>query len=127
MQAIDRHPAFSSCGLINRIEKLLVLGEIGKLKLLLVGLVLTDNGAPTLCLEDFISGEKVTCKPSPCLSNNAGLVTALKNLQMVIQVCFSDIFGKALESFVDKLEDATRPMELVASDFLKHSVQFNIR
>ena len=127
MQAIDRHPAFSSCGLINRIEKLLVLGEIGKLKLLLVGLVLTDNGAPTLCLEDLISGEKVTCKPSPCPSNNAGLVTALKNVQMVLQVCFSDVFGKALESFIDKLEGASRPMELVASDFLKHSVQFNLR
>lgn len=126
-QAVDRHPAFLSCGLVDRIENLPAFGEIGKLTLLLLGSVLTDNGAPTLCLEDFVSGEKIASKPSPCPSNNAGLVTALKNLQMVIQVCFSDIFGKALESFVDKLEGATRPMELVALDFLKHFVQFNIR
>lgn len=42
---------------MNRIENLPVLGEIGKLKLLLVGSVLTDNGEPTLLLEDFVSGE----------------------------------------------------------------------
>ena len=126
-QAADRHPTFLSCGLINRIERLPVLAEIGKLKLLLVGSVLTDNGAPTLCLEDFISGEKITCKPSPCPSNNAGLMAALKNVQLVMQVCFSNFFGKALESFIDKLEGASRPMELVASDFLKHSVQHNLK
>ena len=55
MQAVDRHPAFLSCGLMNRIEKLPVLGEIGKLKLLLVGSVLTDNGgfSPHLVLKRF--------------------------------------------------------------------------
>ena len=89
--------------------------------------VLTDNGAPTLCLDDFFSGEKITCKPSPCQSNNAGLVTALKNVQLVMQVCFSDIFAKALKSLDDKLEGANRPIELVASDFLKHSLQHSLK
>ena len=65
----------------------------GKLKLLLVGSVLTDNGKPTLLLEDFISGGKIANKPSPCPLNNVGLVTALKNVQMVLQVCFSDFLG----------------------------------
>ena len=103
-QTIDRHAAFTSCGLMNRIENLPVLGENGKLKLLLVGSILTDNNEPTLRLEDFISGEKISSKPSPCPSNNAGMVTVLKNVQMVLQVCFSDVFGTALADFIDKLE-----------------------
>ena len=126
-QTIDRHPAFISCGLINRIEKLPVLGENGKFKLLLVGSVLTDNNEPTLRLEDFISGEKISSRSSPCPSNNAGLVTVLKNVQMVLQTCFSDVFGKALESFIDKLEGVCRPMELVPADFLKHSVELSLK
>ena len=126
-QVIDRHPAFISCGLMNRIENLPVLGENGKLRLLLIGSVLTNNNEPTLRLEDFISGEKISCLPSPCSSNNAGLVTALKNLQMVLQVCFSDAFGRALESFIDKLEGVSRPMELVPSDFLKYSIQLSLK
>ena len=74
-----------------------------------------------------MSGEKISCRPSPCPSNNAGLVTALKNVQLVLQVCFADVFGKALESFIDKLEGVCRPMELVPSDFLKHSIQLNLK
>ena len=126
-QADDRIPAFVSCSLMNRIEKLPVLGDIGKLKMLLTGAVFIETSEPTLGLEDFLSGERITCKPSPCPSNNAGLVTALKNVQMVLQVCFSDAFGAALDSFIDKLEGVRRPMELVASDFLKHSVQLSFR
>ena len=126
-QVIDRHPAFLSCGLMNRIQKLPVLGVNGKLRQLLIGSVHADSNGATLSLEDFISGEKIACKPSPCPSNNAGLVTALKNLQMVMQVCFSDVFERVLESFIDKLEGVCRPMELVPSDFLKHSVQLNLR
>ena len=126
-QVIDRHPAFMSCGLMNRIQKLPVLAENGKLKLLLIGSVLADTSEATLCLEDFLSGEKISSKPSPCPSNNAGLVTALKNVQMVMQVCFSDVFEKVLESFIDKLEGVCRPMELVPSDFLRHSVQLGLK
>ena len=126
-QVIDRHHAFTSCGLMNRILKLPVIGENGKLRLLLVGSVLADNAVKTLCLKDFISGERISCKPSPCPSNNAGLVTALKNFQMVLQVCFSDTFARTLDSFIDKLEGVRRPMELVSSDFLLHSVELNLR
>ena len=79
---------------MNRIQKLPVLAENGKLKLLLIGSVLADTSEATLCLEDFLSGEKISSKPSPCPSNNAGLVTALKNVQMVMQLCFSDVFEK---------------------------------
>ena len=126
-QLLDRHPASMACGLINRIQKLPVLGENGKLRLLLTGSVLADNNEVSLNLEDFIAGEKIASKPSPCPSNNAGLVTALKNVQMVLQVCFSDVFGKALDSFIDKLEGVCRPMELVPSDFLKHSIELSLR
>ena len=126
-QAFDRHVAFTSCGLMNRIEKLPVLGENGKLKLLLVGSILTDIGEPTLLLEDFISGEKISRKPSPCPSNNADLLPALKNVQMVLQVCISDVFGTALDDFIDKLEGVSRPMDLVPSDFLKYSVELSLK
>ena len=115
-QVDDRIPAFVSCGLMNRIEKLPVLGDIGRFKMLLTGAVFIETSEPTLGLEDFLSGERITCKPSPSPSNNAGLVTALKNVQMVLQVCFSDAFGTVLDSFIDKLEGVCRPMKLVASD-----------
>ena len=48
-------------------------------------------------------------------------MTALKNLQMVLQVCFLDVFGTA------KLEGVSRPMELVPSDFLKYSVELSLK
>ena len=115
-QANERIPAFISCSLMNRIEKLPVLGEICKLKLLLTGAVFIETSESTLCLEDFISREKITRKSSPCPSNNAGFVTALENAQMVLQVCFLDAFGTALNSFIDKLEGVRRLMELVTSD-----------
>ena len=126
-QLEDRHAAFTACGLMNRVQKLPVLGENGKLKLLLIGSVLADNNEVTLGLEDFICGERISSKPSPCPSNNAGLVTALKNFQMVMQLCFSDFFEDCLEAFIDSLEGVYRPMELVAADFLRHSIELNLK
>ena len=126
-QLEDRHTAFTACGLMNRVQKLPVLGENGKLKLLLIGSVLADNNEVTLGLEDFICGEKISSKSSPCPSNNAGLVTALKNLQMVLQLCFSDAFENCLDGFIDNLEGVCRPMELVAADFLRHSIELNLK
>ena len=126
-QLEDRHVAFTACGLMNRVQKLPVLGDNGRLKLLLIGSVLADNNEATLGLEDFICGERISSKPSPCPSNNAGLVTALKNFQMVMHLCFSDFFEDCLDAFIDNLEGVCRPMELVSADFLKHSVELNLK
>ena len=81
----------------------------------------------TLTLEDFSTGEKIASEPFTCPVNNSGLrilelVAVLKNFQTEMQIVFSDEFDKCLDGFIEKLEGALRPMELVPSDFLKHSV-----
>lgn len=58
-QADDRHNAFMSCGLISRVQRLLVFSKSEKLKPLLTGSVLVEGSAEaTLTLEDFVTGEK---------------------------------------------------------------------
>jgi hypothetical protein len=127
-RAEERHEAFISCGLISRIQGLKVFSKFEKLKLLLIGSVLKEGATDaTLSLEDFITGEKLSSKPFPCPSNNAGLVSVLKNLQTVLQIVFSDEYADCLDGFIEKLEGALRPMELVSSDFMKHSVELTLR
>jgi hypothetical protein len=122
-RAEDRHAAFILCGLISRIHRLQFFTKIGKLKLFVVGSVLKLGTADTLSLEDFITTERITSKPTTCPNNNAGLVAALKNIQTMLQIVFSDACGKFFDPFTEKLEGAVRPMELVPSDLLKHSVE----
>jgi hypothetical protein len=55
------------------------------------------------------------------------MVGALKNMQMVLQIVFSDAFENCLEAFIDNMEGVYRPMELVAADILKHMVKITIR
>ena len=127
-QADNRHLAFISCGLISRIHRLQVFRKTEKLKLLLIGSVLLEGSAePTLTLDDFVTGEKIACRATTCPSNNSGLVSALKNLQTSLQIVFSDFFGTCLDIFIEQLEGAYRPMELVAADFLKYSVELTLR
>ena len=127
-RADDRHAAFISCGLISRIHRLHFFTKNEKLKLFLVGSVLKQGSAvATLSLEDFVAGEKIASKPTTCPNNNSGLVAALKNLQTMLQIVFSDAYGKCFDEFIEKLEGATRPMELVPSDLLKHSVELTLR
>ena len=127
-QADDRHNAFMSCGLISRVQRLLVFSKSEKLKPLLTGSVLVEGSAEaTLTLEDFVTGEKIASRTTVCASNNSGLISALKNLQTVMQIVFSDDYESCLDEFIEKLEGAIRPMELVASDFLKYSVELTLR
>jgi hypothetical protein len=127
-RADDRHSAFISCGLISRVQRLQFFSKNEKLKLFLVGSVLKQSSAePTLLLEDFSTGEKITSRLTTCPNNNYGLVSALKNLQTMMQIVFSDQYGKCFDLFIEKLEGAVRPMELVPSDFLKHSVELTLR
>jgi hypothetical protein len=127
-QAEDRIPTFMSCGLISRIHRLQFFQKTEKLKLLLMGCVLLEGSdEPTLNLEDFVTQEKISTRSTPCTSNNVGLVSALKNLQLSMQIVFSEFFETCLDSFIENLEGAFRPMELVAADFLKHSVELVLR
>jgi hypothetical protein len=126
-RAEDRHSAFISCGLISRIHRLQFFTKIGKLKLFMVGSVLKLGTNGILSLEDFITTERITSKPTTCPNNNAGLVAVLKNIQTVLQIVFSDAFEKCFDPFIEKLEGAVIPMELVPSDLLKHSVELTLR
>jgi hypothetical protein len=51
----------------------------------------------------------------------------LKNLQTVLQIVFSTAFAKCLDVFIDHLEGELRPMESVASDFLRDSIELALR
>ena len=44
-----------------------------------------------------------------------------------MQIVFSDDNESCLDEFIEKFEGAIRPMELVASDFLKYSVELTLR
>jgi hypothetical protein len=126
-RADDRHAAFIACGLISRVHRLAFFKKTEKLKLFLVGLVLKQGSRDTLVVEDFATGEKITSKPTACPSNNSGLVSALRNFQMMMQIIFSDFYENCLDPYIKKLEGAVRPMELVPSDLLKHSIELTLR
>ena len=81
----------------------------------------------TLLLEDFFTRKRISSRPTTCPSKNAGLVAVLKNLQTLMQIVFSDANEKCLDGFIEKLEGARRPMELVPSDFLKYLVELTLR
>ena len=126
-RADDRHSAFISCGLISRVHRLQFFTKIEKLKLFLVGSVLKQGSADTLSMEDFTTAEKIASRPTTCPNNNIGLVSVLKNLQTMLQIVFSNEFEKCFDPFIEKLEGAVRPLELVPSDLLKHSVELTLR
>lgn len=99
-----------------------------KLKCLLTGYVLIEcSSDPTLTLDDFAINERISNKATACPSNNAGLVAAIKNFQVVMQIVFSDAFATSLEVFIDHLEGVKRPMEVVPADFLRYSVELTLR
>jgi hypothetical protein len=123
----DTHVAFISCGLISRVHRLPFFTKTEKLKLFLVDSVLKQGSSDTLSLEDCVTGEKITSKSTTFHSNNSGLVSALRNLQIMLQIVFSNFYEKCLNPSIEKLEGAVRPMELVPSDLLKHSIELTLR
>ena len=82
---------------------------------------------PTLSLDDFVLTEKISNKSEACPSNNVGLVAALKKFQTSMHILFSDAFEACLDAFIDNLEGVLRPMELVAADFLRYSIETVLR
>ena len=128
----DRHEAFMSCGIMSRVGSLLIFSKKEKLKALLTGSVLViveSSSEPTLTLEDFITdkSQKICSDRFACPNNNVGIIQVLKNLQTVLQIVFSTTFAKCLDVFIDLLEGELRPMESVASDFLRDSIELAVR
>lgn len=127
-QPEDVIPAFISCSLISRMQVLTVFRDKTKLKLLLTGTVLIETSTePSLTLEDFVTSQKISNKSSACPSNNIGMVSVLENLQLVLQVVFSDDFTECFREFIDKLHGVSRPMFLVPADLLRYSVEMALR
>jgi hypothetical protein len=62
-----------------------------------------------------------------CPFQNRPLVSILKNIQVVMQVFFSQAFEGCFDLFIDDLEGVSRPMELVAADFMECSVEEIVR
>jgi hypothetical protein len=115
-----------SCGIISRVGSLLISSIKEKLRALTGSVLVESSSEPSLTLEDFITskGEKVCNTSTACPNNNVGMIQVLKNLQTVLQIVFSTAFAKCLEEFIEHLEGEIRPMESVASDFLKDSVDW---
>jgi hypothetical protein len=127
-QPEDVIPAFAACTLISRMQGIIVFRDKLKLKLLLTGMVLIETSTePTLTLEDFVTSPQISNKSTACPSNNIGMVSALENLQMSLQVVFSDEFAECFKDFIEKLHGVTRPMFLVPADLLRYSVEMALR
>lgn len=127
LRAEHRHKAFTSCGFFDRIQGLDFLQKQGKIELLLTGQILVEGEVPTLILEDFVDGDRMSTGMVVCAEQNRPMVMVLKNLQLTLQVYFSSEFEGCFDSFIALLEGVTRPMELVAADFLKYSIEENLR
>lgn len=96
--------------------------------MLLTGSASPDSvSEPSLSLDDFVFEHKKSNKPTACPSNNIGMVGALENLQMVLQVIFSDEFRECLRDFIDMLHGVEWPMFLVPADLLRYSVETALR
>ena len=54
-------------------------------------------------------------------------MAALRNFQLAMLIFFSKAFEGCLDAFIVDLEGSRRPLELVAADFLKYSVEFILK
>ena len=121
-----RNPAYTSCGLYDRVYKLRLFTEPVKLKLFLTGNVLTEE-IPTLTLIDFMGSQPLVEGEFICPKQNAPLVATLQNLQLVLQVLLSNEFEDSIEPFISHLQGKLRPLELVKSNLLRFTVEAVLR
>jgi hypothetical protein len=125
-----KHRAFLTTSFLDRIQGLQLVQKSEQLELLLTGAVFVEGGAPSLELMDFAipnSSENLSTGSSVCAYQNRPLVALLRNMQDSLLVFFSKHFKTCLDDFINDLEGADRPMELVAADFLKYSVEETFR
>jgi hypothetical protein len=125
-RADHKHKAFLTTSILDRIQDLYLVQKSEELELLLTGALFVEGGAPTLELMDCAnpnSSEKVSAGNTVCPFQNRPQVVLLRNLQDTLRVHISDAFKSCIDDFIRDLEGAERPMELVAADFLKYSVE----
>ena len=127
LRSDHRHEAFTSCGYLDRIQDLEFTQKSDRLKLLLTGQIMAEGETATLTLDDFAGGEILSTCCTVCPNQNRPLVVILKNLQTSLEVFLSSEFEGVFDQFIADLEGVDRPMELVAADFLKYSVEQNLR
>ena len=88
----NRDPAFSSCGLLSRVEELDVVKNAEKIKAFLSGNICMGAGMSAE-LEDSSTLNCPICSLSKVdLLRNKNLIIALKNLGLLIEVYFSSLY-----------------------------------
>ena len=127
LRASRRHESFVSCGYLDRIQDVDFIHVSERLKLLLTGQFLVEGDSTTLCLDDFINGEPLANSRAVCPAQNRPLVAVLKNVQTAFHVFLSREFDGVFNDLIFDSEGAERPLELVASDFLRYSVEECLR
>ena len=78
-------------------------------------------------MDDFVIGHKNSNKSSACPSNNIGMISTLWNPQVALQVVFSNEFLECFKPFIEDLHGVKRPMQVVAADLLRFSVETTLR
>lgn len=130
MRAEHRHRAFLSCGVLDRIQSSNITQKTSDTKLFMTGQVLVEGDEPSLSLKDFLDGVDTvilsTCS-SVCPDQNRPMIAVLKNLQVAMEVFLSNEYSGIFNDFIIALEGVHRPLELVAADFLKYSVEEALR
>jgi hypothetical protein len=71
----------------------------------LVGSELRQGSSDTPSLEDFVTKERITSKPTTYPKNNSGLVSVLKNLQMTSQIVLSNADSKCFDPFIENWKE----------------------
>ena len=121
-RASERDVGFECCSLLDRIWNLGFSSDMPLLKKLLTG----DFGGSTadaLNLQKFAGRSiKIPVEVTPCPNQNMALVTAFRNMDLVLSVFYGAAFRGTTTAFIDQLEGLQRPMELAPSGFLLHSV-----
>ena len=122
-----RDVAFHTCGLLVHIEELDFANKTEKLRSLMNGNVYgVGKGTPD-GIQDFESpGSPISTATGVDRLRNRNLISALENVQIVMEVFYSPAFETALGTFIGLLKNSAQPMMLVTAAYLKHSVELQL-
>ena len=124
-RSVNRDPAFSSCGLLARVEELIFINNSDKVKAFLSGNICTGAGA-SVEMDDFTV--HLICTLSKVdISRNRNLIGAIKNLGLLMEVYLSSQYKGVFSSFIEHLEGSDQPFELVSAGYLKYSIELVLR
>ena len=70
-----RHPALTSCGLLDRVQNLAFINSPSALKMPFIGNVLVEGNAPMMTLDSFFTGENISSTSSVCPFQNRPMVS----------------------------------------------------